>query len=297
MMSRRRATDFDLGGAWSFAFGDAEIDVGDGTVEALRRAGLRVYAATVPGNLELDLLANGLIEEPFQGMNIVSLRRFERSFVYYTRTFEAPPAQDGSPVVVFEGVDCDASIYLNKHLVYRSDNMLVEHHVQVAGVLKPGATNTLCVALRPVMQGARSPDHAYPPGLTAEGSGFEGLYVRKAPHMYGWDIMPRALSAGLWRAVTLRFLPAERIDWAWLETEALTQGHAEARLALHFRAVTDADPRSTYEVLVEGSCGDSMFGTRVPLLFDAGCLKLSVTSPHLWWPRGRGTANSVRRDG
>ena len=290
-MSRRRATDIDLGGAWSFAFADAEIDVGDGTGEALRRAGLTVYPATVPGNLELDLLANGLIEEPFQGMNIVSLRRFERSFVYYLKTFDAPPVQDGLPVLVFEGVDCDASIYLNGRLVYRSDNMLIEHHVPVAGELKPGAANTICVTLRPVMQGARSPEHAYPPGLTAEGSGFEGLYVRKAPHMYGWDIMPRALSAGLWRSVTLRYLPAERLDWAWLETEALTDGPAMARLALHFRAVTVADPESKYEVRLEGRCGDSAFQARVPLLFDAGCLKLSVESPHLWWPRGRGTAN------
>ena len=91
MMSRRRATDIDLGGAWSFALADAELDVGEGSVEAFRRAGLTVYPATVPGNLELDLLANGLIEEPFVGMNIVSLRRFERSFVYYLRTFDAPP--------------------------------------------------------------------------------------------------------------------------------------------------------------------------------------------------------------
>ena len=31
----------------------------------------------------------------------------------------------------------------------------------------------------------------------------DSVWVRKPAHAYGWDIMPRALSAGLWRPVEL----------------------------------------------------------------------------------------------
>src|SRR5471032_1304423 len=166
-------------------------------------------------------------------MNIVGLRRFERSWVYYTCTFEATE-QPGSPELVFEGIDCFADIWLNGQLVHHSANMLIEQFVPVAGVLVAGQ-NSLCVRIEPALEQAREPGHPYPPGLNAEGSGFEGLYVRKAPHMYGWDIMPRALSAGLWRPVWLRYLPVERLAWAWLDTEELSADHNQARLALHFK--------------------------------------------------------------
>jgi beta-mannosidase len=278
----------DLDGEWSFAYADHPIDVGDGTVDALRRAGLTVYPATVPGNFELDLRANGLIDEPFYGMNIVGLRRFEGTYVYYCRTFVAPVSDAFTPWLVFEGIDCDASIVLNGREIKRTSNMLIEHRIPVDKSLAAGHENTILVALTPVMRDVRSAGHAYPPGLTAEGSGIEGLYVRKAPHMFGWDIMPRALSAGLWRSVSLRYLPRERLDWAWLDTQRLASDHSEAQLDLHFRAETLGDQGGNYEIRIEGQCGASRFSKRAPLLFDSGSLRLTVESPRLWWPRGRG---------
>jgi beta-mannosidase len=119
--------------------------------------------------------------------------------------------------------------------------------------------------------------------------------------MFGWDIMPRALSAGIWRPVTLRFLPRERLDWTWLETESVADD-GEARLALHFRGRTDGPP-SEYEIHAVGTCGESVFDVRGPLLFDAGILTLRVAGARLWWPKGRGDPDlydvrvSLLRDG
>ena len=41
--------------------------------------------------------------------------------------------------------------------------------------------------------------------------------------MYGWDIAPRAVSAGLWRPVSLQLRPRSRFEWAWLETESIAR--------------------------------------------------------------------------
>ena len=64
----------DLGGRWWFAVSDRRLPVGGGTADDLRAAGAEVMPATVPGNVELDLLANGRVEEPFRGMNIAGRR-------------------------------------------------------------------------------------------------------------------------------------------------------------------------------------------------------------------------------
>lgn len=70
----------ELNGQWSFAFSDAPVGGDIPDIETIRDR-LPVYQATVPGNFELDLLANGLIDEPFTGLNILALRRFEQTHV------------------------------------------------------------------------------------------------------------------------------------------------------------------------------------------------------------------------
>lgn len=40
--------------------------------------------------------------------------------------------------------------------------------------------------------------------------------LRKAPYMYGWDIMPRIVSAGLWKSVEVEYLPKNRIGEFYL---------------------------------------------------------------------------------
>jgi beta-mannosidase len=286
----RRVPDdsIDLGGDdWSFAYTDRRLESAWTPTDVLLRAGLTVYQAHVPGNLELDLLRNGLIDEPFQGMNIVGLRRLEGMHGYYVKTFIAPQRPGAVAELVFEGLDCIAEVRLNGTLVLESDNMLIEHRVDVTEVLRPDRDNTLCVTFRPAIEAARDARFPYPPGLVAEGAGYEGLYVRKAPHMYGWDIMPRAISMGIWRAVTLRYLPRERLERVWLDTEDLSPEHDVARLALHF-ALAGVDDPASCEVEIDGDCEGARFAARTRVLFDVGSLRFSCSRPRLWWPRGRG---------
>ena len=78
-----------LGGAWSFTI-SLEPPAGEYRSRAeLARAGLPLYRATAPGNLELDLQAAGIIGEPFYGVNIAGLSAYERAHVRYSRRFLA----------------------------------------------------------------------------------------------------------------------------------------------------------------------------------------------------------------
>ena len=56
--------------------------------------------------------------------------------------------------------------------------------------------------------------HIYPAALearkypiaafqSAQKYNYESLVIRKAAHMFGWDICPRIVTAGLWRPVSV----------------------------------------------------------------------------------------------
>lgn len=178
----------DLGGQWCFAYADGDIGTGVRSAKEIKERGLTVHPCTVPGNFELDLQANGIISDPFYGMNMVKLREYERYHVWYFRSFRADAPQDCDAELLFEGVDCFADIFLNGNPIGSCDNMLVEHAFNANGLLRD--ENELVVHIRPAVVEAQKQE--YRADMAALGSNYESLYVRKAPHMYGWDIMPRA---------------------------------------------------------------------------------------------------------
>lgn len=307
--SASQPTGLSLDGAWEVGVSPSRVDLSGDAREALGRAGIELHPASVPGNLELDLERAGLIDDTFRGTAIVEARRLETLYAYYVKTFRTGPAQPGhQPYLVFEGLDCDACIILNGHVVAHTSNMLIEHRVPVAAALLDSSRdqdNVLVVQLAPVTERAERMASRGGPGLMAEGGNYASLFVRKAPHMYGWDIMPRALSAGIWRSVRLSYARDERIDHAWLDTERLDeQGHSAA-LALHYDIRAHITPSELWELLVVAS-GDGDgggFEHRETLTFGVGAARFDVSSPRLWWPKGRGTPHlydvtvSVLRDG
>jgi beta-mannosidase len=270
---------------WRMAFAEQPPATKIKDIATLEASGLTLYPATVPGNFELDLQANGLIEEPFYGMNIVGLREYERYHIWYACKFRADPPRGTQTFLQFDGIDCFARVYLNGSLLSIKDNALVEHRTRVPLQLE----NELVVHITPAGDAARR--RTYPPSLAAAPNCQDGLYVRKPPHAYGWDIMPRALSAGLWRPVRLLHLPLERIETVFLDTVSIAQDHSSARLRLQFNCKLGPEvhgAHSPYEIEITGSSGDSRFQARSPIISSAGAIGVNVQNPRLWWPRLRG---------
>ena len=275
-----------LDGSWSFAWSDRAIAVR--SIADVEKNGLEALPCQVPGNFELDLLANGRIAEPFFAANIAGLRAYESSHVWYFRRFDCAMHEDAEPALVFEGLDCFADVYLNGQAVGSSANALIEHVFPATGLREQA--NELVVHIRPAAEEARK--HHFPPGAVTHVCSYEGLYVRKPPHAFGWDIMPRAVSGGIWRPVRLEFAPKARLDTVWLETTAADE--REAQLTLHFRARLPAGDMSGYSVQVSGECADSTMEARGPVLFEAGRLSFCVKDPRRWWPRDSGLPELYR---
>ncbi|MGI6380114.1 MAG: glycoside hydrolase family 2 protein [Anaerolineae bacterium] len=273
----------DLTDDWQFAWTE-DTPPSATTAQDLNAAGLELRPCRVPGNLELDLQAAGLIDDPFVGMTMAELRHLERAHVWYVRRFTLDGRPEGHAELLFEGLDCCADIYLNGVLVGSGDNMLIPQVHDVNKALRQ--ENELLIHIFPAVDEARRYD--YPPNVAAGRCNYDGLYIRKAPHMYGWDIMPRAVSAGIWRPVTLRFRPEEHLESAYLQTQALSPDGDWADLAWHYCARVHPSADDIYHVRLRAACGDSTIDLTERLLFEAGTAHLRLEAPQLWWPRNRG---------
>jgi len=280
------AKTIDLTGTWSWAISEKAC-LNACSLADLESQGLSIRPCQVPGCLETDLHAAGLIGDPFVGLNILEVQAYEEHHVYYALSFEVDAAdRDAEAHLVFEGLDCFADIWLNGEQVGSAANMLVEHRFPVTGRLREH--NELFVHIRPAVIEARR--HDYPTGLRTKRVNYEGLRVRKAPHMFGWDIMPRAVSAGIWRPVRIEFLPEARLKSLHLETLSIAEDKSVATLMLFYDLDIPSVSKSRYMLELNGRCGGSCTSVSQEVGFRAGCVEISVDSPCLWWPRGSGSA-------
>ena len=275
------------GSDWRLIYVKNKTYVTDGetaSVEVLLSRGYSEVPAEVPGNLEIDLERAGVIEDPFYAGNH-SKRDLEYLHAFYIKTFEYSGALS-SPRLVFEGLDTVAEIYLNGTPVGRCDNMLIEHSLDIASALRVGK-NELVVHIRPAVIEARA--YPFTAGEGGQTYNLESLHIRKAPHMYGWDIMPRIVSLGVWRPVSIVGTKTERITEFYCYTTRCDEHQAHLRFNL--TAAIDNDECTDYSVRVEGVSGESRFSYVKTLYHTSVEGDFKVASPKLWWPRYHGEQN------
>lgn len=252
----------------------------------LAESGAPLIPATVPGNVQLDLVAAGVVPDPFVGTNIGLLRPYEFYEWWYRREFELPAGFPRDDVdLVCHGLDCIATVWLNGQEVGQAANMLVEHAFPVGAALQPG-TNEIVIRLRSPLNAAR--ERRYEPADMSWESRDEALWVRKPAHQYGWDICPRLVTSGIWRSVELVTREPNAIEDLYFRTVSAREGHAD--LAVHFQFRTDLPALDGLRLRMTGRCGDHEFHADTPVQFVAGWWRVGVPGAKLWWPRGYGEA-------
>lgn len=276
-----------LSGTWQLSYGP-QAPGRPAEPEELPSLNLPTIPAQVPGNVELDLHAAGAAPDPYAGLNVLDLQACETFQWFYRRSFASPPLGDDERVdLVFDGLDCLGTIWLNGHRVGGTANMLVPHRFDVTPWLRADAENDLLVRIASsVLAGrAREPE----PVEWAQNIHYEALGIRKPPHMYGWDIMPRLVSAGLWRDVRLEVLPATRwrsVYWATARVEAARR---EATVLADWDFATGRADLSGLRVRIRlERDGRVAHASEQPALGTHGRAGIELRDASLWWPRGAG---------
>lgn len=249
---------------------------------------MKTIPATVPGNVELDMLAAGLIDDPMVGSNVNKLRPYEGYQWCYARTFPTPELAPGQRAELwFGGIDCLADVWVNGVHVGSADNMLIDHSFDVTDQLAPSGDNTLQVILRSAVIAGQ--DDLLGTFSIGNFPSEESVFTRKAPHGYGWDILPRLVSAGLWRSVELRTVDPARITDVFWMTAGVDVPNRKARIFVDFQTKLPFDQLDKAKVVftLERNGKQVYRGERV-LFTYAGRQIIELDDADFWWPRGYG---------
>lgn len=249
-------------------------------ISEIEHSGFPCISASVPGNLELDLMKAGTLPDLFFSDNVYESQKLETLHVWYYAVLDI---DNSGQYLHFEGIDTFSDIFVNGEFVGETDNMFLSYDLHPHW--KQGQ-NEVVVHIRPAMLQERM--FTPPAACFAQKYNYASLYTRKAAYMYGWDIMPRIVSAGIWKPVLLLSEKAEQIREVYVTVSQLNRENKTA--VLHFFLNTQLTDSVTqnYAIRVEGICADSSYFAQQQLWSHCAALDIAVQDCHLWWPKNTG---------
>lgn len=286
MNKARNESKHSLNGPWELQFRPCEPT---NDLASWESAVYQTIPAQVPGNVECDLQQAGLCPDLTTGTHIYEAITYEFYQWKYQRDFTAPKISHHNGqrmVLIFEGIDCLAEIWLNNQKIGIVDNALIPHEFDVTETLVPGE-NTLVVCIDSAVLAGRT--YASAPLDYALPGKWEAQHIRKAPHMYGWDIMPRIVSAGLWRDVYLEVRNATRFDYLYLATQQVDEDTGTATLMVDWQFSTSC--YLIYDWQVRFSIHQAhhvIYQSAFPVFGTRDKARVSLKDIALWWPKGYG---------
>lgn len=246
-----------------------------------------IIPASVPGNFELDMLKAGLIEDPYYGINVLSTRKLENLHLYYSCSFELNKQEDKDTFLVFEGIDTVAEIYIDGQMIAFTENMFISHQFSLQDI--SNGKHELMVHIIPACIYARN--FHIPATCFSLPYNFDALVVRKAPYMFGWDIMSRIVSGGIFKPCYIEQKNKTRIEDFYLATKALNPTKTTATLRYHIKFTTDLDLIDNVSYVISGKCGDSEFSKKINAFSLQNGSFIKVENAKLWMPKNYGEQN------
>lgn len=246
---------------------------------------------TVPGAVQTDLMASGIIDDPFYGDNEKRVQWIGEKNWEYRRCFEVS-AEDLAQThleLVFEGIDTYATIFVNGHKVLRADNMFRTWRVDVKDFLHEGR-NEIRVAFDSVFKIDIPKYLAAPYKLQAwpnndQSDLWISLYARKAGYNYGWDWGPRLVTSGIWKPVYLDCWSDIRLKPSQVVTNSISSNKAL------MQAFVEIESDHTTEAMVEiKSEGKTLYKAVRNIAEGENRLECPfiVRKPELWWTKALG---------
>ncbi len=251
------------------------------TVNDIKEHDFEIIDATVPGNFELDMMKAGKLPDLYWSENTLLAQKLENMHVWYFTEIEL---KEDDTYLHFDGIDTIADIYINGTFVKSHENMFIGFDVDQG--LHIG-NNEILVHIKPVCIESRK--SIIPASSTAMKYNYPSLYTRKAAHTFGWDIMPRIITSGIWKPVTLLKKIPDKINEVFIYTSSISDDCA--RMIMYINISAEGDFITDYTVKVNGSCVDSSFGFEETMWHNTASIGFAVQSPKLWWPKNSGEPN------
>lgn len=292
--------DISLDGVWMVRPDDltCESDAGYRKVSEEQDGWIE---ARVPGEIHLDLVRAGQMEEPLVSDNVFRSRWPEEKSWWYRTSFSVPDGflQHERQQLVFEGLDLYAQVFLNGRFVGSAANAFISAIFDVKPFLQEGG-NELVVRMTAGTELALAKDNdpKWVEALNAteqrRDSGFlPRRWLRKPQFAYGWDWIPPLPNIGVYRSVRLEgrslvVLHELRLDTVLdgdkvhLKTEVVVEN-------LH----PWSERRCTLELCIDPASSGSgpilrKYDLDAPIGRSPVRDTIKVPDAQLWWPNGMG---------
>ena len=257
-------------------------------------------AASVPGTVHTDLLAHGVIPDPYVGAPEAGLQWIGLADWEYRTTFDVPRTtlDRARSDLVFEGLDTFAEVWLNGVKLLDADNAFRTWRVPVHGQLRAEG-NILRIVLRSPIARMLPTVAAMPHKIAGNypspygdepQDAMTGNFVRKPGYHYGWDWGPRYVTAGITKPVVLQSWDAVRIDDLQLRQDRVDAARADLAAIASLDAVRGGS--AELRLWQTAPDGKRALAASRRIELDAGAnrveLPLRVDYPQRWFPNGYG---------
>ncbi len=256
--------------------------------------------AVVPGCVHTDLIRNGIIEDPFFRLNEHDVQWIDKCDWVYKTLIEPPHAllEKQHIVLLFEGLDTHADVFLNEQLILVADNMFRVWEVDVKGVLQAGSNELKIEFHSPVNTGIEKYDN-YPHRVETAfidlakigqvpGEKQVSPHLRKAPYHFGWDWGPRLVTSGIWKPIWLKSWNGPRVKDLRIIQNSLDD--KKARLTGIFEIESEAAATAILSVGVKGTVVANE-EVEVRQGIHSYAVDFEIEEPRRWWTNGLGEAH------
>jgi beta-mannosidase len=280
----------DLAGARWTVRADASAQGWSAVPEALRERLALGIPATIPGVVHTDLLAAGLIDDPYLGTAEADQHWVGQQAWIYRGDFDLAPdaveLDSEACDLVCDGLDTIAEVFCNGHSVGLSANMHRRNVFDVRPRLNFGL-NTIEVVFSPVLEHTAKMAALVGERVHVEGDPYN--LVRKMACNFGWDWGPRLITAGIWKTIGLRSWDIARIaDVAVFATATRNAaGGWDGQLRVNAQ-ITGQTRFAAVSVRVRGANGGQARAEAVVSAEDWTEVVLPVSDIEPWWPHSVG---------
>ncbi|MBR2589299.1 MAG: hypothetical protein IKE65_00070 [Clostridia bacterium] len=232
------------------------------------------YKAHVPGCNFTDLTGDGLISEPFYGVNEKECAFVGESDWEYRRSFHVDAAELKCDEVMlcFEMLDTLADIRINGTLVGSTENCFIKHEFAVKSLLHAGENEIDVFFHSPVNFVSETYRKE---GGTVNSNGQNGIiHIRKPQSHFGWDWGPVLVPSGISGACFLEFVHTARLAHVFTSQ----QHHESGAVTLTVNTEIESFSAQPVSTAVHITCpGREVFhanGTHT---------HFEIKNPLLWW--------------
>ena len=249
---------FSLCGKWQFAFcGDK-----------------KTYDATVPGCNYLDLMANGVIEDPFYGTNEKDCYFVAEKDCVYSRTFFADEQLLSCDEVnlVAKTLDTSCEIYINGEFVKKCENCFIAYTIDVKKFLKLEENEIKIIFFSPVNTvKEKCKGKAVPPNA----NGQNGVaYLRKPSYHFGWDWGPVLPPSGITDEIYIEGRNKAKITALEIAQKHNENGSVSLSVSCKSKKLSECDCKTVLTLICP--CGEEK-------KIEAERNVFEIENPELWW--------------